>query len=167
MLRAVSRLKKPCGIMKPRRRRCTPTRSGCGPSVWRANRRLRRSDLTRTWSLASAAIKRFYFWPGNFTGTCGVVLMTRGLPSAWVRSLRISDSRTRKNFSASICAALVDGDLLIWVEAPSPKIQSTKWEHGTGKEDRMVRCGVVGRGPGKFWWRFRRRPAPQGSSRAR
>ena len=46
----------------------------------------------------------------NFTGTCGEVEATRGLPSGWVRLL-ISVSRTRMNFSASLCVTLIHDPL--------------------------------------------------------
>jgi hypothetical protein len=41
--------------------------------------------------------------PGSLTGTCREVLSTIGLPSGWLRLMIVS--RTRKNFSASMCVA--------------------------------------------------------------
>lgn len=38
---------------------------------------------------------------GSLTGTCGEELTTLGLPSKWAWP-RISDSKSRKNFSASM-----------------------------------------------------------------
>src|SRR5579871_4916424 len=46
-----------------------------------------------------------YFRSGRRTGTCGEVLITRGLPSAWFWVL-MSASRYRKNFSASMAIFL-------------------------------------------------------------
>jgi hypothetical protein len=50
---------------------------------------------------ARVGLVYFAIPPGSLTGTCGEELTTLGLPSEWAW-LRISDSKSRKNFSASM-----------------------------------------------------------------